>query len=131
MCVAQQLLPSTPTTSPRLLHGGDASHFSTALPLFILLLLTDHCALELHDTHTLTMSGVQGHILGHLAKRGYEAAQQHIRGPSPDMMAKLQHDAQLYDQSGPEMEVSGWEMLPVIVTGFLTLLLVASVCPSA
>ncbi|USW53619.1 hypothetical protein Slin15195_G069380 [Septoria linicola] len=73
------------------------------------------------------MSGVQGHILGHLAKRGYEAAQQHIRGGSPDMMAKLQHDAQLYDQSGPEMEVSGWEMLPVIVTGFLTLLLVASI----
>lgn len=73
------------------------------------------------------MSGVHGQILGHLAKRGYEAARHHMRGPSPEMMAKLQHDAQMYEHAGPEMEVKPWEMLPVIVTGFLSLLLIASV----
>lgn len=77
------------------------------------------------------MSGVHGQILGHLAKRGYEAAQHHMRGPSPEMMAKLQHDAQMYEHSGPQMEVKPWEMLPVIVTGFLTLLLIASVSPKS
>lgn len=73
------------------------------------------------------MSGIHGQIFGHLAKRGYEAAQGHLRGPSPEMMAKLQQDAHLYQHSAPEMEVQPWEMLPVVVTAFLTLLLVASV----
>ncbi|PIB02791.1 hypothetical protein CB0940_11775 [Cercospora beticola] len=65
------------------------------------------------------MSGIHGQVVGHLAKRGYEAVQEH--------MSQLQHDATLYDQAGPEMEVQPWEMLPVIVTGFLTLLLIAAI----
>ncbi|KAM3425131.1 hypothetical protein BST61_g7092 [Cercospora zeina] len=74
------------------------------------------------------MSGIHGHIFSHLAKRGYEAAQEHLmRRPSDDIMAQLQHDAALYDNAGPELEVQPWEMLPVIVTGFLTLLLIAAV----
>ncbi|GIZ42205.1 hypothetical protein CKM354_000548300 [Cercospora kikuchii] len=65
------------------------------------------------------MSGIHGQVLGHVAKRSYEAVQEH--------MSQLQHDATLYDQAGPEMEVQPWEMLPVIVTGFLTLLLIAAI----
>ncbi|KXT16615.1 hypothetical protein AC579_6673 [Pseudocercospora musae] len=70
------------------------------------------------------MSGVHGHIIGHLARRGYEA---HFHGVSPEQMAQLQKDAELYDQAGPAMEVKPYEMLPVIITALLTILLVASV----
>lgn len=73
------------------------------------------------------MSGVHGHILGHIVRRGVEAAQSHFTGVSPERLAQLQHDAELYDQAGPAMEVKPYEMLPVVITAFLTILLLASV----
>lgn len=73
------------------------------------------------------MSGVHGQVLQHLVKRGVEAAQSHFAGPKQEYMQQLQHDAELYDQAGPEMEVTPWEMLPIVITGLLTMLLVASV----
>jgi hypothetical protein len=42
-------------------------------------------------------------------------------------MAKLQQDAQLYENAGPDMEVSPQEMLPVLITGFIVFLILASV----
>lgn len=70
------------------------------------------------------MSGVHGHVLGHLVRRGVDAAQAHFQ-VSPETMAKLQHDAELYEKTGAEMH--DWEMLPVLATAVLTILILASV----
>lgn len=71
------------------------------------------------------MSGVHGQVLHSIARRGLEAAQAHFQ-PSPDTMSKLQHDAELYEKTG--QEINPWEMLPVVITAIITLLVVASVC---
>ncbi|KAF2765644.1 hypothetical protein EJ03DRAFT_391410 [Teratosphaeria nubilosa] len=73
------------------------------------------------------MSGVDGAFIGHLARRGFEAAQKHFQGPSAEEMGKLQHDAQLYENAGPAMAVGPWELLPVVITGIFTLILIASI----
>ncbi|EME46556.1 hypothetical protein DOTSEDRAFT_70537 [Dothistroma septosporum NZE10] len=73
------------------------------------------------------MSGVHGQVLGHLVKRGVEAAQAHFSAPKNEYMQQLQHDAEAYDKAGPEMEVQFWELLPVIITGVVTMLLLASI----
>ena len=73
------------------------------------------------------MSGIHGHLFNHLARRGFEAVQTHFQQPSPEYMQQLQHDAELYENAGPQMEVKPAEMLPVLITGLITLLIVASV----
>lgn len=73
------------------------------------------------------MSGVHGQVLGHLVKRGYDAAQSHFSGASDDYIQQLKNDAQLYDNAGPEMEVKPQEMLPVFITALVTLIIIASV----
>ncbi|EME83373.1 uncharacterized protein MYCFIDRAFT_211317 [Pseudocercospora fijiensis CIRAD86] len=75
------------------------------------------------------MSGVHGHVIGHLARRGYDAAQAYFHEVrvSAEQMAQLQQDAELYEQAGPAMEIKPYEMLPVLITAFLTILLVASI----
>ncbi|KAF2169482.1 hypothetical protein M409DRAFT_52717 [Zasmidium cellare ATCC 36951] len=70
------------------------------------------------------MSGVHGHVLGHLVRRGVDAAHAHFQ-VSPDTMAKLQHDAELYEKTGAE--IHDWEMLPVLATAVLTILVLASI----
>jgi hypothetical protein len=69
------------------------------------------------------MSGIHGQVLGHLVRRGYEA----LTTPDNRVIESLREDATLYDQAGPEMDVQPWEMLPVVVTAFLTMILVACV----
>lgn len=74
------------------------------------------------------MSGVHGHLVGHLVRRGMDAAQAHFQRPSPEQMDRLQHDAELYEKAGATMKIEDWEMLPVVFTALLTILVVASVC---
>ena len=75
------------------------------------------------------MSGVQGAFVHHVVRRGLSAAQEHFQsGPSEETMNQLQHDAGLYEAAGPEKAINPMEMLPVVLTGIVMLLLVASVC---
>jgi hypothetical protein len=74
------------------------------------------------------MAGVHGQVLGHLVRRGVSAAQDHFAGANAEHIQKLQHDAELYDNAGPEMEVDPVKLLPLVITGFLTILIIAAVC---
>ncbi|KAK5114132.1 hypothetical protein LTR62_002702 [Meristemomyces frigidus] len=65
------------------------------------------------------------HVLGHVVRRGVMIAQNHIAGISPEIMARLQHDAELYEKSGDE--VNPLEFLPVLIPVLLSLVLVASI----
>ena len=63
------------------------------------------------------------HIAGHLVRRGVQhltAKQQHLQ--------QLEHDAELYENAGPEMEVKPYEMAPVVITGLIGLFIIWSVC---
>ncbi|KAJ7877952.1 hypothetical protein B0H14DRAFT_2712134 [Mycena olivaceomarginata] len=62
-------------------------------------------------------------MLGHIVKRGMA----HLQGVSPEYMAKLQADAELYDNAGPEMEVNPSESLPVLITGIVVFLILVSI----
>lgn len=73
------------------------------------------------------MSALHGAIIGHVVKRGISAAHEHFNNASPEYIARLQHDAELYDQAGPQGEISPQQMLPILITGFVTLLIIASV----
>ncbi|EMD00529.1 hypothetical protein BAUCODRAFT_28875 [Baudoinia panamericana UAMH 10762] len=64
-------------------------------------------------------------IVHHVVRRGVEAAHRHFTQPSHEQMAQLQHDAELYEQTG--QEVSPMEFLPVVITVIVTLLLIASI----
>lgn len=68
-----------------------------------------------------------GQAVGHLVRRGFSAAQEHFTGANAEIMAKLQHDSELYENAGPEMEVNPMEMLPVLITAFVALFVIASV----
>jgi hypothetical protein len=70
------------------------------------------------------MSAVNG-ALGHIVRRGVEHAQNHFHGISPEQMAQLQQDAELYENTGTE--VNPMEFLPVVITAIITLLLIASI----
>nr|POE99354.1 hypothetical protein CFP56_52747 [Quercus suber] len=72
------------------------------------------------------MSAIHGAAF-HLARRGMEVAQTHFKGVSPEYVAKLQHDAELYEQAGPEYEVSPGQFFPVLLTGLFILLIVSSI----
>ncbi|CAK3932711.1 hypothetical protein DOTSEDRAFT_70537 [Lecanosticta acicola] len=73
------------------------------------------------------MSGVHGQVLGHLVRRGYETAQAHFTSVDREYIQRLKHDANLYDNAGPGMEVKPYEMLPVLITGIITIIVIASV----
>ena len=63
--------------------------------------------------------------VGHLVGRGIQHAHQHFT--KQQNLEKLQQDAQLYENAGPEMEVKPQEFLPVIITGVVALLLIMSI----
>lgn len=71
------------------------------------------------------MSGVHGAFIGHIVRRGVDAAQKHIAGVDPAIIAKLQQDAELYEQHGKE--VKPFEFLPVVITAIITLAIIASI----
>ncbi|KAI6789177.1 hypothetical protein KC332_g16740 [Hortaea werneckii] len=61
--------------------------------------------------------------VGHLARRGLHHAQVHFAQPPPSQdgaAAFEQHDT-------PKMDIKPGEMLPILITGFITLLIIASV----
>jgi hypothetical protein len=62
-------------------------------------------------------------MINHIVKRGIA----HLQAASPEYMAKLQEDAELYEKAGPDMEFSPTEMLPVLITGVIVYLTLASV----
>ncbi|KAK0266424.1 hypothetical protein B0A54_04917 [Friedmanniomyces endolithicus] len=70
---------------------------------------------------------MSGPILGHLARRGVKAAQDHFTQVSPAYVAKLQQDAALYEQQGPAGEINPMELLPVVITAIIALALIASI----
>ncbi|KAI6865614.1 hypothetical protein KC334_g19962, partial [Hortaea werneckii] len=62
--------------------------------------------------------------VGHLARRGLHHAQVHFAQPPPPSQdgsaAFEQHDT-------PKMDIKPGEMLPILITGFITLLIIASI----
>ena len=66
-----------------------------------------------------------GHLVGHLVRRGV----QHLTSKQ-QLISKLEHDAQAYEDAGPETEIKPQEMLPVLITGLVGLLIILSVCIS-
>jgi len=65
------------------------------------------------------MSGVQGHVLGHIVRRGV----QHVA--MSDTYQQLQQDAAAYENAGPDFEVSPYELLPLLFT-FLAIIVITS-----
>lgn len=62
-----------------------------------------------------------------MVRRGVSAAQEHFSGAQLEYIQRLQHDSELYEKAGPEMEVVPRELLPILVTAFITLFVIASV----
>ncbi|KAJ6496898.1 hypothetical protein DFH09DRAFT_1001997 [Mycena vulgaris] len=62
-------------------------------------------------------------MLSHIVKRGIV----HLQSASPEYIAKLQQDAELYENAGRDMEVNPQETLPVLITGVIVLLILASI----
>ncbi|KAJ7309134.1 hypothetical protein DFH08DRAFT_1088310 [Mycena albidolilacea] len=62
-------------------------------------------------------------MLNYIVKRGVA----HLQAAAPDYMARLQEDAQLYEKAGPAMEISPIETLPVLFTGIIVFLILASI----
>lgn len=73
------------------------------------------------------MSAINGAFIGHVVKRGMQAAQEHFTGPSQEYVDQLNQDAQLYEQAGPEIQLNPREFLPVIITGLIALFIIASI----
>ncbi|KAF7373030.1 hypothetical protein MSAN_00510500 [Mycena sanguinolenta] len=61
-------------------------------------------------------------MLNHIVKRGVA----HLQAVTPDYMARLQEDAQLYEKAGP-IEISPMETVPVLITGIIVFLILASI----
>lgn len=66
-----------------------------------------------------------GHLVSHIARRGVQLAQEHYTKKA--YVEKLEQDAQLYEDAGPEMEVKPQELLPVFITAIIALLIIWSV----
>jgi hypothetical protein len=62
-------------------------------------------------------------MLHHIVKHGVA----HLQAPSPQYLAKLQTDAELYEDAWRNMEFSPIETIPVLITGAIMLLILASV----
>ncbi|KJX92213.1 hypothetical protein TI39_contig5889g00001 [Zymoseptoria brevis] len=78
------------------------------------------------------MAGVHGQVLGHLVRRGVS----HFSGSNDAYVQQLQQDATatatatLYDTKADadvDWEVRSYEMIPIIITAFITLLVVAAI----
>lgn len=54
-------------------------------------------------------------------------AHEHLSTPHEQTIERLEHDAELYDQAGPGMELRPEQMLPLLITGLVFLLALASV----
>ena len=66
-----------------------------------------------------------GHLVGHLARRGLQHVQEQYTKQA--YVEKLEQDAQLYEDAGPEMEVKPQELLPVFITALIAILIIWSV----
>jgi hypothetical protein len=66
-----------------------------------------------------------GHLVGAIVKRGAQLAQEHYTKKA--YVEKLEQDAQLYEDAGPEMELKPKELLPVLITAIIALLIIWSV----
>ena len=66
-----------------------------------------------------------GHLVGHLVRRGVQHFNEQFT--REEYVSRLEQDAQLYENAGPEMEVKPQEFLPVIITGIIALLIIWSV----
>ena len=66
-----------------------------------------------------------GHLVGHVVRRGLQHVQEHYSKQA--YVEKLEQDAQLYEDAGPEGEVNLNELLPVFITAFIALLVIWSV----
>ncbi|KAF7358082.1 hypothetical protein MVEN_00856000 [Mycena venus] len=62
-------------------------------------------------------------MLNHIVRRGVA----HLQEATPEYMARLQQDAELYEKAGPDMEVSPEEGLPVLFTAIVFFLILASI----
>lgn len=60
-------------------------------------------------------------------KRGVTAARDHFQQASPEYIAQLEQDAELYENAGPGNNVKPEHLLPVIITGIIVMLVIASV----
>lgn len=67
-----------------------------------------------------------GHLVSHVVRRGLQQVQQHYTTKQA-IVEKLEQDAQLYENSGPEGEVKPNELLPVFITAIVALLIIWSV----
>lgn len=73
------------------------------------------------------MSAAHYNMFGHVVKRGVAAAQEHFSQAQADgYVNQLKQDAELYDQSGIK-ELSPIEFLPIIITAFVTIFIIASI----
>ena len=66
-----------------------------------------------------------GHLVGHLVRRGVQHV--HHQLTKQEYVDKLEQDAQMYENAGPEKELKPQEFLPVIITGIFALLIIWSV----
>ncbi|KAJ7712984.1 hypothetical protein B0H16DRAFT_1436329 [Mycena metata] len=62
-------------------------------------------------------------MLTHIVKRGLA----NIQAATPEYIAQLKADAEVYEQAGPEMEVNPIEALPILITALFFLLVLASI----
>jgi hypothetical protein len=66
-----------------------------------------------------------GHLVGHVVRRGLQHVQEHYSKKA--YVEKLEQDAQLYENSGPEMELKPKELIPVFITAIIAVLIIWSV----
>ena len=74
------------------------------------------------------MSGMTGHAIGHLVRRGVQAA----TNPDEQYIQHLKEQSQLYEtafkEQGPSSEVQPWEILLPFATYLAIMVLYAAVC---
>lgn len=70
-----------------------------------------------------------GAAVGHLARRGMSAAQEYFTNAAnnPELMQKLQKDAELYDRT-PGANIEPEEMLPVFITFIIIMVRSPALC---
>lgn len=66
-----------------------------------------------------------GHIVSHLARRGMQHMHEHYS--KKWYVERLEQDAQLYEDAGPEGRVDPKELWPVFVTAIIAILIIWSV----
>lgn len=66
-----------------------------------------------------------GHLVHHLVRRGVQQVHHHLT--KEQYINKLEHDAELYENAGPDMEIKPQEMLPLVITAIVAGLIVWSI----